>query len=227
MNLSGISKAVIIVAGGSGKRMGAAIPKQFLQLAGKPVLQHTIEAFYQFDKDISIILVLPEDHISHWKALCVKHQFELPHQIAIGGTERFHSVKNGLELLDREVLVGVHDGVRPLVSAEAISRCYLAANENGAAIPCVPVSDTLRKISGAQSHWVNRAEFVRVQTPQCFRTDLLRAAYNQEFSKDFTDDASVVEKTGHAISLVKGNEENIKITGPADLVIAEALLATL
>jgi 2-C-methyl-D-erythritol 4-phosphate cytidylyltransferase len=227
MNLSGISKAVIIVAGGSGKRMGAAIPKQFLQLAGKPVLQHTIEAFYQFDNNINIILVLPEDHISHWKALCSKHQFELPHQIAIGGTERFHSVKNGLDLLGEEELVGIHDGVRPLVSRESISRCYLAANENGAAIPCVPVSDTLRKITGAQNHWVNRTEYVRVQTPQCFRTDLLRAAYSQEFSKDFTDDASVVEKTGQVISLVEGNEENIKITGPADLVIAEALLATL
>jgi 2-C-methyl-D-erythritol 4-phosphate cytidylyltransferase len=227
MNLSGISKAVIIVAGGSGKRMGAAIPKQFLQLAGKPVLQHTIEAFFQFDNNINIILVLPEDHISHWKALCLKHQFELPHQIAIGGNERFHSVKNGLQLLNGELLVGVHDGVRPLVSAEAISRCYLVANQNGAAIPCVPVSDTLRKITGAQSQWVNRAEYVRVQTPQCFRTELLIAAYNQEFSKDFTDDASVVEKTGQVISLVEGNEENIKITGPADLVIAEALLAAL
>jgi 2-C-methyl-D-erythritol 4-phosphate cytidylyltransferase len=227
MNLSGISKAVIIVAGGSGKRMGAAIPKQFLLLANKPVLQHTLLAFFQFDSKINIILVLPEDHISHWKALCEKYQFELPHQIAIGGNERFDSVKNGLQLLNGEQLVGVHDGVRPLISSDTIGRCFEEAHQNGAAVPCVPVSDTLRKVNGTQSHWVNRAEYVRVQTPQCFRTEILMEAYNQPFSKDFTDDASVVERTGHPVSLVQGNEENIKITGPADLVIAEALLAAL
>jgi 2-C-methyl-D-erythritol 4-phosphate cytidylyltransferase len=123
------------------------------------------------------------------------------------------------------LLVGVHDGVRPLVSADAIARCFEEAYQNGAAIPCVPVSDTLRKVEGTQSHWVNRAEYFRIQTPQCFRTDLLINAYNQDFSKDFTDDASVVERTGHKVVLVEGNEENIKITGPADLVIAAALLA--
>lgn len=225
MNLSGILKAVIIVAGGSGKRMGAAIPKQFLLLANQPVLQHTIQAFHQFDGHINVILVLPEDHISHWKALCEKYQFELPHQIAVGGNERFHSVKNGLQLLNAEQLVGVHDGVRPLVSQNSIVRCFEEAFQTGAAVPCVPVSDTLRKVNGTQSQWVNRAEYVRVQTPQCFKTDLLMSAYNQPFSKDFTDDASVVEKAGYQVTLVKGNEENIKITGPADLVIAEALLA--
>lgn len=227
MNLSGISKAVIIVAGGSGKRMGAAIPKQFLLLANKPVLQHTIQAFHQFDSSINIILVLPEDHISHWKALCEKYQFELPHQIAVGGDERFNSVKNGLQLLNSEQLVGVHDGVRPLVSQNAITRCFEEALKTGAAVPCVPVSDTLRKVNGTQSRWVNRAEYVRVQTPQCFKSDLLISAYNQPFSADFTDDASVVEKAGYQVTLVKGNEENIKITDPTDLVFAEALLAAL
>jgi 2-C-methyl-D-erythritol 4-phosphate cytidylyltransferase len=225
MSNPGISRAVIIVAGGSGKRMGAAIPKQFLLLSGVPVLQRTLQAFYEFDNNIHIILVLPEDHISHWQALCSKYNFVVPHQVAIGGSERFYSVKNALELIKDELLVGVHDGVRPLVSKETIDRVFVGAIQTGAAVPCLPVSDTLRELSGTESKWVNRANFVRIQTPQCFRTDLLLSAYAQPYSSEFTDDASVVEKAGHPIELVAGNEENIKITQPTDLRVAQALMS--
>lgn len=224
MKTSRTSRAAIIVAGGSGVRMGADIPKQFLDLAGKPVLLHTLMAFHRCDSDIRLIVVLPEEHISFWNKLYSDAGVEVPHSVTAGGAERFHSVKSGLALLRDETLVAVHDGVRPLVSTETIEAVFLAAKTDGAAVPTVPVVDTLRRVANNSSHWVNRAEYVRVQTPQAFQADLFKTAYDQPFTPDFTDDASVVEKLGHAVALVRGNDENIKITSKADLQIAAALL---
>lgn len=227
MKTARTSRAAIIVAGGSGVRMGADKPKQFLDLAGKPVLLHTLLAFYRCDPEIRLIVVLPEAHISYWNTCYSEAGVEVPHSVTAGGAERFHSVKNGLALLSDETLVAVHDGVRPLVSAETIKGVFSAAEAHGAAVPTAPVVDTLRRVSDQSSHWVNRAEYMRVQTPQAFQTDLFKQAYNQPFSPEFTDDASVVEKLGHAVTLVSGNEENIKITSPVDLQIAAALLPRL
>lgn len=219
-----MQKSVIIVAGGSGKRMGTDVPKQFLLLKSKPVLMHTISCFYNYDNKMEIIVVLPKVHISVWQQLCVEHNFNVKHQIAEGGSERFYSVKNGLEKNIHNGIVAIHDGVRPLVSKETIARSYNKAAETGAAIPVMPVIESLRKIEGKNSIAVNRSEFVSVQTPQCFNIDLLKKAYQQEFTPSFTDDASVVEKFGHQVSLVEGNIENIKITSPQDLILAEYLL---
>lgn len=227
MKTTRTSRAAIIVAGGSGVRMGADKPKQFLDLAGKPVLLHTLMAFYRCDPEIRLIVVLPEEHFSHWNKLYSESGVEVPHSLIAGGSERFYSVKNGLGLLQSETLVAVHDGVRPLVSTETIEAVFSAAETHGAAVPTVPVVDTLRRVADNDSHWVNRAEYLRVQTPQAFQTDLLKRAYDQLFSPDFTDDASVVEKLGHAVTLVSGNEENIKITSPVDMEIAAALLPRL
>lgn len=220
-----MQKSVIIVAGGSGKRMGTNVPKQFLLLKSKPVLMHTISCFYCYNNEIDIVVVLPKEHISVWQQLCVEHNFNIKHQIAEGGTERFYSVKNGLEKITHKGVVAIHDGVRPLVSKETIARSFNKASETGAAIPVMPVIETLRKIEGEKSIAVNRSEFVSVQTPQCFNIDLLKKAYQQEFTPLFTDDASVVEKFGHEVSLVEGNIENIKITTPQDLALAEYLLS--
>lgn len=219
-----MQKSVIIVAGGSGKRMGTETPKQFLLLKSKPILMHTIACFYAFDSAIEILLVLPKEHISVWQQLCVEHNFNIKHQITEGGSERFYSVKNGLEKINNNGIVAIHDGVRPLVSKETIARCFKKADEIGAAIPVMPVVESLRKVDGESSKSVNRSEYVSVQTPQCFNIELIKSAYQQDFSNTFTDDASVVEKFGHQVSLVNGNIENIKITSPQDLILAEYLL---
>lgn len=218
-------RATIIVAGGSGLRMGADIPKQFLLLNRLPVLAQTLRVFHNFDAEMRLIVVLPEDHFSHWQALCKKHNIDVPHELVEGGEQRFHSVQNGLKMLSDETLVAVHDGVRPLVSKDTIERCFAAAAKHGAAIPVIEVSDTLRHKTESSSAWVNRSDYVRVQTPQCFKTDVIVRAYQQDFSDNFTDDASVVEKSGHEVDLVAGNNENLKITSPADLHLAEALMA--
>ncbi len=222
-----MQKSVIIVAGGSGKRMGTEIPKQFLFLKSKPILMHTIACFNQYDSSIEIVVVLPKEHISVWQQLCVEHNFNIKHQITEGGSERFYSVKKGLEKISNTGIVAIHDGVRPLVSKETIARCFKKTEETGAAIPIMPVVESLRKVDGENSKSVNRSEYVSVQTPQCFNIDLLKNAYQQNFSNTFTDDASVVEKFGHQVSLVEGNIENIKITTPQDLIFAEQLLKLL
>ncbi len=224
MQSAGASRAAIIVAGGVGFRMGTTIPKQFLLLHGKPVLSYCLRAFYEFDPNLRLIVVLPKEHIDLWKEVGKEISLEIPHEIVAGGEERFFSVRNGIQELKDETLVAVHDGVRPLVSAQTIERVFNAAEEHGAAVPVLPVTDTLRQISDADSKWVDRSQYVRVQTPQCFKVADLRAAYDQPFSSEFTDDASVVEKAGMAIHLVKGNPENLKITGPEDLPVAEAFL---
>jgi 2-C-methyl-D-erythritol 4-phosphate cytidylyltransferase len=219
-----MQKSVIIVAGGSGKRMGTETPKQFLLLKSKPILMHTIARFYEFDTSIEIVVVLPKKHISTWRQLCTHHNFDIKHIIVEGGSERFYSVKNGLDVINHTGIVAIHDGVRPLVSKETIIRCFNKAEVTGAAIPVMPVVESLRRLDGEKSFSVNRSEYVTVQTPQCFNIELIKKAYQQNFSTTFTDDASVVEKLGPSVSLVEGNIENIKITTPQDLILAENLI---
>ena len=214
----------LIVAGGTGKRMGSDIPKQFLELNGKPILMHTIGRFSAFDNSIRIIVVLPEDQFDLWEFLKRKHSFPVPHATAIGGPTRFYSVKHGLELADKDGLVAIHDGVRPLVSTATIGRCFEEAEKFGNAIPVVSNTSSLRLLTGDGSVPVSRQDIVIVQTPQVFRTGLIRNAYMQDYSEEFTDDATVLEKTGEKIRLVNGNRENIKITNPEDLLLASALL---
>lgn len=217
---------VIIVAGGKGLRMGGDIPKQFLPVNGKPVLMRTIERFRDYSPDLGIILVLPRAQQEYWRELCREHGFQAPYNIADGGGTRFHSVRNGLRLIpDAERgVVGVHDGVRPFVSTEVIDRCYEAARRSGAAIPVTPVVETLRYVGGSEAgRNVARSDYRLVQTPQTFDIQLLKRAYAQEYSEAFTDDASVVEAVGVSVEMVEGNRENIKITTPFDMTVAEAL----
>jgi len=219
-----MKKQLIIVAGGKGLRMGGEVPKQFLPVNGKPVLMLTIETFHRFDPEMKIILVLPKEQQAYWNDLCTEYQFRIPYLLADGGDTRFHSVKNGLDLADDDGLIGVHDGVRPFVSQEVISRCFDTANINKAAIPVIDVVETIRKINGEQSETVDRNSYKLVQTPQVFTTSLLKKAYGQEYTPLFTDDASVVEAMGERVTLVAGNRENIKITTPFDMIIAKALV---
>ena len=217
---------IIIVAGGKGLRMGGDIPKQFLPVAGMPVLMRTMMRFHEAMPQLNIILVLPKAQQDYWQQLCLQYQFTLPYQLADGGQTRFHSVQNGLALVpdDAQGVVGVHDGVRPFVSAQVIQRCYEEARTHKAVIPVIPVVETVRQLTSEGSHTVPRDAYRLVQTPQCFDIQLLKAANRQPYNDGFTDDASVVEAYGHAITLVDGNRENIKITTPGDLKIAETLV---
>jgi len=220
-------KYAIIVAGGSGSRMGTAIPKQFLLLSGKPILMHTIEAFKNTSPAIEIILVLPRDAQDQWKKLCEVHQFSEKLIIADGGVSRFHSVKNGLDKIgDHESLVAIHDGVRPLVSSGIIQNAYDCADKNGSAIVSTPVKESMRQISGKKSYTIDRSKIRSIQTPQTFKTSLIKEAFSKvDRNKNFTDDASVAEKAGFDVQLVEGSYQNIKITTPEDLLFAEAILA--
>lgn len=215
---------VIIVAGGKGLRMGADLPKQFLPIGGKPVLMHTLEAFHKADAAMRLILVLPQSQQTYWKSLCEEYAFSIPHQVADGGETRFHSVKNGLALVDEAGLVGVHDGVRPFASIEVIRRCYAEAARYKAVVPVIDVVETIRMVQGDDSQTVDRNQYKLVQTPQVFDVALLKQAYHQSYIPGFTDDASVVEAYGEKIHLTEGNRENIKITTPFDLKIAETIL---
>lgn len=217
-------KYALIVAGGKGLRMGTDLPKQFLPIGGKPVLMRTLEAFYTYDPEIQIILVLPHSQQEYWQQLCREYHFSISHTIADGGSTRFHSVKNGLALVKVPGLVGVHDGVRPFVSQEVISRCYALAIEKKAVIPVTDVVETVRHLEGERSTTVNRGDYKLVQTPQVFDAGLLKEAYEQPYTSHFTDDASVVEALGIPVFLTEGNRENIKITTPFDLKIATALI---
>lgn len=215
---------IIIVAGGKGLRMGGDIPKQFLPIGGKPVLMRTLERFHEYDKDLQIILVLPKAQQNYWQQLCEEYNFKIEIRLADGGETRFHSVQNGLSLIpdDAEGVVGVHDGVRPFVSVDVIRACYDTARTRQAVIPVTSVVETLRHIPTQKN--VLRSDYCLVQTPQCFDIQLLKAANKQPYSDNFTDDASVVEAYGHEVTMVEGNRENIKITTPFDLKIAETLL---
>ena len=219
-----MKKFVIIVAGGSGLRMGTELPKQFLELCEKPVLMHTIQRFFDFDPYCNLILVLPVGQQEFWKQLCLDHAFILPHQIVSGGETRYHSVLNGLKLIQGEGIVFIHDGVRPLVSLETLGRCFETAQKCGNALPVLPISDSLRKLVGNQNTSVDRSQYIIVQTPQTFRTEQILKSFSQSYDPGFTDDATVVERAGYTINLVEGNAENIKITTPTDLIIAQALI---
>ena len=214
----------IIVAGGKGLRMGGDVPKQFQLVGGRPVLMHTLQQFRNAIADLQIILVLPREQQDYWRELCRQYEFGVEHRVADGGQTRFHSVKNGLALIPdgEEGIVGVHDGVRPFASADLIRRCYAAAVEAEAVVPAVPVVESLRhEERGA----IDRKGYRLVQTPQTFSIPLLKAAYRQAYLEAFTDDASVVEAYGHRVAMIDGIRENIKLTTPFDMVVAEALLA--
>ena len=216
---------ILIVAGGRGTRMGGPQPKQFLELAGRPVLMHTLEAFDRWDASARLIVVLPEDQIDTWKRLCEAHVFGRIHRVVAGGETRFHSVQNGLGAVASDGLIAVHDGVRPLVAPSVIAACFAAAADGGAAVPVVPVVESVREVDAdGGSRPVDRTRLRVVQTPQVFRADVLRAAYCLPYDPRFTDDASVVEASGVAVRLVPGNRENIKLTTPMDLLLAEQLM---
>lgn len=217
---------VIIVAGGSGKRMNSSLPKQFLNLAGKPIIMHTLEKFNQSKYNPNIILVLSPDDITTWNQKIAEHHFQIPHQIVTGGAERFFSVKNGFASITKpNSIIAVHDAVRPLVSIKTIDNCFENAAVNGNAIAAIGSKDSVRVMNGIKNYSIARDQVYLVQTPQTFSYKQLYDSYQQDFSKDFTDDASVVEKYGNKIFLEKGDLFNIKITYQEDLVIAEALIS--
>ena len=218
---------VIIVAGGKGMRMGTELPKQFLPVAGKPVLMRTIERFCQFSRDLNFIVVLPQSQQAYWHSLCRKHHFTIPHTIINGGDTRFASSKNGLSHIPNNAqgLVAIHDGVRPFVSVDVISRCFNEARASGTAVPVIPAIDTLRQVNTetGETFTVNRSLFRAAQTPQVFDIVLAHRAFSQPYRDSFTDDASVIESLGVKISMVEGNRENIKLTTSFDLKVAEVL----
>jgi 2-C-methyl-D-erythritol 4-phosphate cytidylyltransferase len=217
---------LILVAGGSGSRMGAALPKQFLDLGGRPVLFRTLDRFAEYRASLNVVLVLHPNYFDLWKSLNDQFVSPLNVQLVAGGEHRFESVRNGLIKLDAERgVVAIHDAVRPFASVEVIELCYATAHEKGTAIPVVDVHQSLREIDGDNSRPVDRSRFKLVQTPQCFQIELIKQAYGQQFKPSFTDDASVVEHFGSAVHLVEGNHENVKLTTPSDLKMAVALLS--
>jgi len=220
-----IKRYAIIVAGGSGIRMGMEIPKQFIELDGKPILMRTIDVFDGLQSHPNIIVVLPESQILYWKELCLKHNYTVQHRIVNGGKERFFSVQNGLDLVDdSNAVVAIHDGVRPLVSVNVVEECYRVAEEKGNAIPVVQPVESVRLIENESTVAFSRSKVRLVQTPQVFRASLIKKSYSQSYKPEFTDDASVIEAFGEVVYTVEGNVENIKITNRTDLLIATALL---
>ncbi|HYH13605.1 MAG TPA: 2-C-methyl-D-erythritol 4-phosphate cytidylyltransferase [Flavisolibacter sp.] len=219
-----MKKYAIIVAGGIGSRMESTTPKQFMLLHEKPVLYYTIRTFLEAYDDMNIILVLPEDYTDMGREIIDAYFDYSRIQITAGGETRFHSVKNGLRLIDEDGIVLVHDGVRCLLTTDLIHRCYTKALENGSAIPVVPVKDSVRLLSGESNEAVERNRVVLVQTPQTFHSRILLPAFEIDYKERFTDEATVVEAFGLKIELVAGEENNIKITRPIDLFMAETLL---
>ncbi|MDA3816412.1 MAG: 2-C-methyl-D-erythritol 4-phosphate cytidylyltransferase [Prolixibacteraceae bacterium] len=213
----------LIVAGGNGSRMKSDVPKQFLLLDKLPVLMHSINRFYHFNPKIEILLVLPEVQVDTWKSLCKNYEFDVKHQIVHGGENRFQSVKSGLKAINGKGIVFIHDGVRPLVSFETISRCLETTLEKGNAVPILPVVESLRMVDNGTNRIEDREKYVSIQTPQTFYVEEIKAAYARGYDPLFTDDTSVLERTGKTINLVEGNRENIKITHPTDLIVAKAL----
>lgn len=205
--------------------MNTGVPKQFLLLAGEPILMHAIRVFHRYDPGMTLFVVLPENQIAHWEELCSKHSFPVPHQLVKGGKTRFCSVRNGLEQVSNDGLVAIHDGVRPLVSIDTLKRTFEEAGRSGNAIPVIRMDESIRETGTSGSRNVVRENLRIVQTPQVFRKDLIKKAYREAGHEDFTDDATVLEAIGETIHLVEGNTENIKITRPSDLLCAESLLA--
>jgi 2-C-methyl-D-erythritol 4-phosphate cytidylyltransferase len=218
-----MSLTVIITAGGIGKRMNSSVPKQFLTLKNKPILMHTIERFYHYDNSAQILVTLPKDWWDYWKGLIKQHNFTIPIQLIEGGEERYHSIKEALRFASGD-FVAVHDGVRPCVSHETIRKALDLVPSKSAVVPVLPLKESIRKGSYIDSRAEDRSLFYMVQTPQCFLREVLLNAYKQDFSENITDDASLVEQMGQQIYLVEGNPENIKITAPIDLKIAELFL---
>ncbi len=216
--------SVIIVAAGSGKRMGAPVPKQFMEINGKAVIFYALEKFIEFDPAIEIVLVINEGYYEYWEETSIKAGFDFKVKIAPGGETRYHSVKSGLSLLEGELLVGIHDAVRPLVSVSTIQTAYTVAEIFGSAIPCIPLKESVREVDDDKSIPLDRSKIQIVQTPQVFRSGILLKSYNAPYSESFTDDACVVEKAGYEIKLVQGDEYNLKITTPEDFEIAKMLL---
>jgi len=221
---SGLKLFALIVAGGTGSRMGCETPKQFLRLCGKPILMKTMEVFHNYSTGINLVLVLHPDLMVQWDKLCEQHRFQVPHRITPGGKERYHSVKNGLELVEDDGLVAVHDGVRPLVSERIIADSFTMAATFGAAIPVLPLNETIREIREGQGHVVDRSFLFSVQTPQTFQAGLLKKAYLQDYRREFTDDAVLVEAIGHKVHYFPGESRNIKITRQEDLLLAEMMV---
>ena len=214
---------VIITAGGKGKRMNSSLPKQFISIWDKPILMHTIENFYHFDSSFQIIVTLPEEWREYWEALIAENDFKIPHRVVTGGKERYHSIKNALTYCYGDFVL-IHDGVRPLVNHETLKNCVRAIQNHQSVIPVVPLSDSLRKKDGTLTKSVDRTEYLIVQTPQCFKKEVVEQAYEVEFHEGITDDASLVEEAGFEVTSVDGNVENIKITTQADLRFAELFL---
>jgi 2-C-methyl-D-erythritol 4-phosphate cytidylyltransferase len=205
--------------------MQSDVPKQFMLLNGKPILMHTIESFYYSDFKPEIILVLNVDFITYWEQLCEKYNFLIPHTLIKGGLQRFHSVKNGIKAIKEDSVIAIHDAVRPLASNELICRSFKEAEQLGNAIVAIKSKDSVRQQKGNSSLSLNRDEIYLIQTPQTFQFELLNTAYKQEYSNEFTDDASVVERTGITLNLIEGESKNLKITFPEDLSLAEFYLS--
>ncbi len=214
----------IIVGGGSGSRMLSEIPKQFMLLRGRPVLMHTIEAFHSSEYNPQIIIVLNVDFHPYWENLCVLHNFSIPHQLVKGGAQRFDSVKNGIKAIKEKAIIAIHDAVRPLLSRHLIDRSFQEAEQSGNAVAAIKSRDSVRQQNGKHSIPLNREEIYLIQTPQTFSSDILKKAYKQEFRNEFTDDASVVERSGIEINLIEGENRNFKITFPEDIRVAELFL---
>lgn len=219
-----LNKSVIIVAGGSGSRMQSQIPKQFMLLHGIPLLMHTINCFTKAYTDIKIVLVLPLEHFDTWKKLCKEYSFATELEIVAGGSTRFQSVRNGLAQISNDEIVAVHDGARPNVSKEIILKAFEAAEASGSGVAAVPLKESIREGSRTNSKSRDRRDFYLIQTPQIFKSEILKSAFLQEERDTFTDEASVVESTGQSIVLSEGDYRNIKVTTTEDIIIAEALM---
>ena len=220
-----VQEYIIIVAGGSGKRIKSNIPKQFIEVNGKSLILYTIEKFFTYNPSIGMCVVVHKDYLPHLNDLIKKYFPDKIIRTAIGGDTRFNSVKKGLELVEPDnTVVGIHDAARPMVSIETIKRCFETAAQKGNAIPVINVTDSLRIIENNTNKSVNRNNYKVIQTPQCFNASAIKKAFEQDYSSLFTDDASVLEKTGEKIFLVEGNIENIKITHDTDLILAQHLL---
>ena len=216
---------LIIVAGGIGKRFDSKIPKQFLNIAGKPLLMHTISVFYNYSKELEIFLVLPREYFEFWENLCHENKFEINHRLVEGGSERFYSVKNALKFIPDKSYVAIHDGVRPNVDQTIIKKCFSEVKKFGNAIPASKIYDSIRQISDeGKSITIDRNKFRIIQTHQTFYSNKIKKAYLQEFDECFTDDASVLESMGEEIHLIEGNPENIKVTKKYDLLFCRSFI---